>query len=280
MIRIKAVILRSTLWLAPIEVTRRSGPWQQKKPERTLADFDFAKRRDAMVRNQIAARGITSEPVLEAMRRVPRESFVPPRLREFAYDDCALPIEHGQTISQPYIVALMTEALTLKGGERVLEIGSGSGYGAAVLSRIAGRVFTVERIGELAGEAAARLADLGYTNVEVREGDGTQGWPEHAPYDAIVVTAGGPEIPRSLKTQLRIGGRLVIPIGPHPHDQALKRVTRVSEGDYRTEDLGDVRFVPLVGEEGWSPADAPSKGANIVSFLARAIAGSTDPFIR
>ena len=148
------------------------------------------------------------------------------------------------------------------------------------MSRIAEQVYSVERIGHLASQAATRLADLEYANVRVREGDGTQGWPEHAPYDAIVVTAGGPEIPRSLKTQLRIGGRLVIPIGPHPHDQALKRVTRVSEGDYRTEDLGDVRFVPLVGEEGWSPADAPSKGANIVSFLARAIAGSTDPFIR
>ena len=208
-----------------------------------------------MVEEAIFARGVRSELVLDAMRNVPREAFLPQRLREFAYEDAPLPIEGEQTISQPYIVAFMTEALALEGGERVLEIGAGSGYAAAVLSEIAGEVYTVERIGQLAEKAAATLTDLGYDNVHVLHGDGTKGWPEHAPYDGIIVAAGGPKIPESLKEQLKIGGRLVIPVGRDPKVQELIRVTRISENEYKREDLADVRFVPLVGEEGWAPAE-------------------------
>jgi protein-L-isoaspartate(D-aspartate) O-methyltransferase len=215
-----------------------------------------------MVDLQIARRGIRSQLVLDAMRRVPREHFVPERLREFAYEDAPLPIAEEQTISQPYIVALMIDALGLKGGEKVLEIGAGSGYAAAVLAQIAANVYTVERIGALATKAADALARLGYRNVHVLHADGTRGWPEHAPYDAIVVAAGGPGIPESLKAQLKIGGALVIPVGSDPRVQELVRVTRVAQDDYRTEDIADVHFVPLVGEEGWAQ-DAP--GADVTS---------------
>lgn len=213
----------------------------------------FAAQRQEMVERAIRARGVRSRLVLDAMCAVPREDFLPAHLREFAYEDSPLPIEAEQTISQPYIVAFMIEALALEGGERVLEIGAGSGYAAAVLSKIAGEVYTVERIGQLAEKAAARLADLGYGNVHVLHGDGTKGWPEHMPYDAIVVAAGGPKVPDALKLQLKIGGRLVIPVGADPSVQELVRVTRISEQDFKREDLADVRFVPLVGEEGWGP---------------------------
>ena len=165
-----------------------------------LSKGEFSRLRREMVEKAIFARGVRSELVLDAMRRVPRESFLPEQLREFAYEDAALPIEEGQTISQPYIVALMTEALALRGGEKVLEIGTGSGYAAAVLSEIAAEVYTVERHGPLAEKAAVTLADLGYDNVHVLHGDGTRGWPAHAPYDAIVVAAGGPTVPESLKS--------------------------------------------------------------------------------
>ena len=166
-----------------------------------------------MVERDIAARGVRDELVLDAMRKVPRELFLPKRLREFAYEDSPLPIAGEQTISQPYIVAFMAEALMLKGGEEVLEIGAGSGYAAAVLSEIAANVYSVERLGPLAERAAETLAELGYDNVHVLHGDGTRGWPDHAPYYAIVVAAGGPQVPESLKEQLKIGGRLVNPIG-------------------------------------------------------------------
>jgi len=210
-----------------------------------------------MVEKAIVARGVRDELVLNAMRSVPREAFLPNQLREFAYTDCPLPIEEGQTISQPYIVAFMTEALALQGGERVLEIGTGSGYAAAILAEIAADVYTVERIGQLAEKAASTLADLGYDNVHVLHGDGTKGWPDHAPYDGIIVAAGGPKIPESLKEQLKVGGRLVIPVGRDPKIQELVRVTRISEDEYRREDLADVRFVPLIGHEGWTPAEQP-----------------------
>ena len=146
----------------------------------------------------------------------------------------------------------MAEALLLKGGEKVLEIGAGSGYAAAVFSEIAAHVYTVERLGQLADKAASTLADLGYNNVHVLHGDGTRGWHEHAPYDAIVVAAGGPQVPESLKAQLKIGGRLVIPVGADQRAQELVRVTRISKSEYRSEDIADVRFVPLIGEEGWA----------------------------
>src|SRR5574337_462934 len=204
-----------------------------------------------MVEHAIASRGIGSELVLAAMRDVPRERFLPPSLAEFAYEDTALPIAAGQTISQPYIVALMADALALEGGEKVLEIGTGSGYAAAVLARIARDVYTVERIGELAGKAASTLADLGIANVHVRHGDGTHGWAEHAPYDAISVGAVGPAVPEALKRQLRIGGRMVIPVGTDARVQELVRVTRRSHDEFESEDLADVRFVPLIGAEGW-----------------------------
>jgi protein-L-isoaspartate(D-aspartate) O-methyltransferase len=208
--------------------------------------------REHMVRTQIAARGIGDPAVLEAMRSVPREAFLPPELAEFAYEDHPLPIAEGQTISQPYIVALMTAALLLDRTDRVLEIGTGSGYAAAILGRVARDVYTVERHGELADAAAARLRTLGFANVHVRHGDGTRGWPEHAPYDAIVVTAGGPKIPEPLLAQLAVGGRLVIPVGEEKALQTLVRVTREADGSLRQEELGDVRFVPLIGAEGWT----------------------------
>src|ERR1017187_9886045 len=193
----------------------------------------FPSRRTEMVERNIVARGVRDDLVLGAMRKVPRELFLPKNLREFAYEDSPLPIAGEQTISQPYIVAFMAEALLLKGGEKILEIGAGSGYAAAVLSEIAAHVYTVERLGQLADKAATTLADLGYDNVHVLHGDGTRGWPEHAPYDAIVVAAGGPKIPDSLRAQLKIGGRLVIPVGSSARAQELVRVTRVSENDYQ-----------------------------------------------
>jgi len=208
--------------------------------------------RDRMVDRQIAARGVTDPRVLEAMRRVPREAFVAEGCEEFAYEDSPLPIADGQTISQPYIVALMIEAAEVKPGDRVLEIGTGSGYAAAVLSRIAAKVYTVERHGALADTAKKRFARLGYRNIEVRHGDGTLGWPEAAPFDAIIVTAGGPEIPETLRGQLKIGGRLVIPVGVLVREQRLVKVVRDGENEFHEEDLGAVTFVPLVGEHGWS----------------------------
>lgn len=199
----------------------------------------------------LAKRGIQDKLVLDAMEAVPREVFVGLDLAEFAYDDSPLPIDEGQTISQPYIVALMTEAMQLKPGDKVLEIGSGSGYAAAILSRIVKQVYTVERHRGLANLARERLSKLGYDNVSVLCGDGTLGWPEHAPFDAIVVTAGGPVVPRSLTRQLVIGGHLVIPVGPSVHEQKLLRITRTSEEEMEIAELGGVRFVPLIGEEGW-----------------------------
>lgn len=211
----------------------------------------FEQQRHQMVDWQIAGRGIRDMLVLAAMRKVEREKFLPAELHDFAYGDGPLPIGCGQTISQPYMVALMTEALQLKGGEKVLEIGTGSGYAAAVLAEIAGQVVSVECVTELADRARTTLADLGYNNVTVIEGDGTKGYEPSAPYDAIVVTAGGPDVPQSLRNQLKPGGRLVIPVGSTQTVQTLVRVTRRSEDDFSEEDLAGVRFVPLVGEEGW-----------------------------
>lgn len=208
-------------------------------------------RKERMLTEHLAGRGIRNPAVLKAMREVPREAFLPPGMELFAYDDGPLPIEEGQTISQPYIVAYMIEALELKGDERVLEIGTGSGYAAAVLSRCAREVFTVERIASLADSAKLKLKTLGYDNVTVHLGDGTLGWPEQAPFDAIVVTAGAPEVPSELQEQLALLGRLVIPVGPTQHLQELVLVRRRADGRYAWEDLCPVRFVPLIGEKGW-----------------------------
>lgn len=213
---------------------------------------DYSKLRERMVKRQIASRGVRSTLVLDAMRKVPRERFLPRGQGIFAYDDSPLPIGEGQTISQPYIVAYMAESLDLEGGEKVLEIGTGSGYAAAVLAEIAAEVYTIERIEGLASMARSNLDALGYENVHVRCGDGTLGWPEEAPFDGIVVAAGGPDVPDTLQQQLKTGGRLVIPIGRTKAYQELVRVTRVAEDEFRTEDLVPVRFVPLVGEEGWA----------------------------
>jgi protein-L-isoaspartate(D-aspartate) O-methyltransferase len=225
--------------------------WWAWKDDGSDADHAFATLRAKMVERDIAGRGVKDERVLAAMSKVPRELFLPKNLREFAYDDSPLPIGGAQTISQPYIVAFMAEALMLDGDEIVLEIGAGSGYAAAVLSEIAAEVYTVERLGPLAEKAAATLASLGYENAHVLHGDGTKGWMEHAPFDAIVVAAGGPQVPESLKEQLKIGGRLVMPVGPDQRVQELVRLARVSAGEYRSENIADVRFVPLIGDEGW-----------------------------
>lgn len=205
-----------------------------------------------MVARQIAGRGIKDRHVLDAMRRVPREAFVGEGMAEFAYEDSPLPIAEGQTISQPYIVALMIEAAKLRPGDTVLDVGTGSGYAAAVLSRIAGRVYTIERHRKLSEIARKRFVTLHYDNIDVRRGDGTLGWPEAAPFDAILVAAGGPEVPEALRRQLKIGGRLIIPIGNLGSGQELVRVTREGEDEFREEDLGGVAFVPLIGEQGWT----------------------------
>jgi protein-L-isoaspartate(D-aspartate) O-methyltransferase len=211
----------------------------------------YAGARERMVQHQIVGRGVQNLAVLGAMRKVPREAFVPRHPARRAYTDEPLPIGGGQTISQPYIVAIMTEALRLRPEDRVLEIGTGSGYATAVLGEIASEVYTVERLARLAESAGRRLSELRYTNVHVRHGDGSLGWAEHAPYDAIVVTAGGPQVPQSLLAQLSVGGRLVMPVGSTPRVQRLLRVVRAGEATYEREDLGDVAFVPLIGAEGW-----------------------------
>ncbi|HZE35929.1 MAG TPA: protein-L-isoaspartate(D-aspartate) O-methyltransferase [Candidatus Eisenbacteria bacterium] len=211
----------------------------------------FAERRRRMVEKQIAGRGVEHQAVLDAMRAVPREKFVPEAAVDFAYEDRPLGIEAGQTISQPYVVALMAAALELSPRDRVLEIGAGSGYAAAVLSRVAAEVYAIERHAVLVELARRRMKDLGYDNVHIFHGDGTLGCPEHAPYDAIVVSAGGPSVPDALRAQLVIGGRLVIPVGTTSPEQELLRVTRTGENEYEQEDLGSVRFVPLIGVHGW-----------------------------
>ncbi len=214
---------------------------------------DLAEERRQMVDRQLRARGIHDPRVLAAMGKVPREAFLPPDMADMAYHDGALPIAAGQTISQPYIVALMAEAMRIRPGDQVLEIGAGSGYAAAVLAELADRVFAVERHAELAEAATARLRELGYRNVDIRHGDGTLGWAEHAPYAAIGVAAGGPDLPPALLEQLTIGGRLVMPVGPWTLQQ-LVRVTRTGDIAYEREDLGMVQFVPLVGAQGHPPA--------------------------
>jgi protein-L-isoaspartate(D-aspartate) O-methyltransferase len=212
---------------------------------------DPVARRERMVRDQIAPRGVRDPAVLAAMGTVPREEFVAPELRRRAYDDSPLPIADGQTISQPYIVALMLDAAKIGSHDRVLEVGAGSGYASGVASLIAGHVVAVERHAGLAASAAERLARLGFAKVEVHHADGSGGWPAGAPYDVILVAASGPRVPHVLRDQLAAGGRLVMPVGASTWSQRLLRVTRRGDDAFEEEDLGGVVFVPLLGEHGW-----------------------------
>jgi protein-L-isoaspartate(D-aspartate) O-methyltransferase len=212
---------------------------------------DFADLRERMVRRQIESRGITNPAILDAFRSVPREAFVDEKYGRWAYDDNPLPIEAGQTISQPYIVALMIDAAGIKPGDKVLEVGAGSGYAAAIMSRIASFVVGIERQHGLAESARARLRSLGYDNVKIVEGDGTRGCPDESPFDAILAAASGSHIPNQLIDQLSQNGILVMPVGRPTDVQKLVRVTRREDGSVRQTDLGEVRFVPLIGEEGW-----------------------------
>lgn len=245
-------------------------------------EIDYERLREEMVEKQLAARGIRSRRVLDAMRTVRREGYVPAYLGEFAYQDAPLPIEEEQTISQPYIVGFMLQALELEPGARVLEIGTGSGYAAAVLGQIAAEVFSIERHAGLARSARERLRRDGYRNVHVRHGDGTLGWPEAAPFDAIVVAAGGPKVPEALRRQLKVGGRLVIPVGEEVGSQQLVRVRRSALERFDEERLAAVRFVPLVGREGWHEPAAPAPelepSAPAPGSLARLVLDAAEPF--
>ncbi len=218
-------------------------------------EIDFAMARLAMVEGLRSEIG--DERVLRAVARVPREEFVPPEYRHLAYQDRPIPIGYGQTISQPLMVAMMTELLHLKGHEKVLEVGTGSGYQAAILAELAARVETVERVPELAEIATERLRRLGYTNVVVHVAGGALGWPEEAPYDGILVTAGAPRVPRPLVEQLAIGGRLVIPVGRRQIQQLLS-VTRQPDG-VKVRRHGPCRFVPLIGEQAWPEEESASR---------------------
>ncbi|HKC03904.1 MAG TPA: protein-L-isoaspartate(D-aspartate) O-methyltransferase [Sphingomicrobium sp.] len=215
---------------------------------------DFAREREAMVERQLRRRGIREQAILDAFLAVPREAFVADEYAHLAYGDHPLPIEANQTISQPYIVALMIQAAEIADGANVLEVGAGSGYAAALLGRIAGTVIAIERQHELVEIARGRLRRLGCDNVEIVEGDGTRGCAEHAPFDAILAAASGSHVPRALIAQLAPGGRLVMPVGDPSGVQELIKVTKQEDGILRQENLGGVRFVPLIGEEGWNDA--------------------------
>jgi protein-L-isoaspartate(D-aspartate) O-methyltransferase len=228
----------------------RAAKWYQY--DMLGREEDFAAERRRMVQQQIEGRGITDAAVLAAMGKVPRHCFIEDPYGEYAYGDTPLPIPARQTISQPYVVALMISSLALTAQDRVLEVGTGSGYAAALLGEMVQEVITIERHKRLVEYAQERLAMLGYDNVRVVHGDGTLGCPEHAPYDGIVVAAGGPEVPQSLRQQLKIGGRLVIPIGGKRRRQRLVRVTRIKKTEFRQDELGPVAFVPLIGAEGWN----------------------------
>ena len=243
---------------------------------------DWNVKRMNMVATQIAGRGIRDRRVLDAMREVPREQFVDPEMREFAYEDNPLPIGEQQTISQPYIVALMIEAADIGPSDRVLEVGAGSGYAAAVMSRIAALVDTIERHASLAEVARQRFDVLGYDNIRTHIGDGSRGLPEAAPFDVILVAAGAPQAPNALREQLAIGGRLIMPVGLEDHGQRLLKITRRTANTYDEEDLGGVRFVPLIGAEGWTEDDrrAASKhaaGPTRVHTPAQLLAAAAEP---
>jgi len=215
---------------------------------------DFTREREAMVERQLKRRGITEPAILDAFLAVPREEFVAEQHAHLAYGDHPLPIEAEQTISQPYIVALMIQAAAVGPDDVVLEIGAGSGYAAAVISRIADRVIAIERQHRLVEIASERVRRLGYDNVEIVEGDGTKGVPQEAPFDAILAAASGSHVPKALLDQLSLGGRLVMPVGQPGWVQKLVKVTKREDGSLQQSDLGEVRFVPLIGEEGWKDA--------------------------
>jgi protein-L-isoaspartate(D-aspartate) O-methyltransferase len=215
---------------------------------------DYAREREAMVERQLRRRGITEQRILDAFLDVPREAFISEDFAHLAYGDHPLPIEAGQTISQPYIVALMIEAADIRAGDKVLEVGAGSGYAAAVISRIAERVVAIERQHDLVEVARERLRRLGYDNIETVEGDGTKGCRDHAPFDAILAAASGSHVPRPLVEQLAPNGRIVMPVGEPGWVQELVKVTKQQDGILKQENLGGVRFVPLIGEEGWKDA--------------------------
>jgi len=212
---------------------------------------DFTTLRDRMVERQIAARGLDDPKLLAAFRAVPREQFVSADYAGYAYQDSPLPIESGQTISQPYIVALTIYAAGIGPGDKVLEVGAGSGYAAAVIGQIAGEIVAIERHHELVELARQRMKRLGYGNVQIFEGDGTLGWPLEAPFDAIVAAASGSHVPQSWIAQLKLGGRIVMPLGSPHGVQSLVKVTKQGDGTLIQEDLGGVRFVPLIGAEGF-----------------------------
>jgi protein-L-isoaspartate(D-aspartate) O-methyltransferase len=212
---------------------------------------DFTTLRERMIDRQIAARGLHEPRLLDAFRAVPREEFISGNYADHAYQDSPLPIESGQTISQPYIVALTIDAAGIKPGDKVLEVGAGSGYAAAVIGQIAGQVIAIERHHLLVELAQQRMRQLGYDNVRIVEGDGTLGWPEEAPYDAIVAAASGSHVPQGWIAQLKPGGRIVMPIGEPHAVQSLVKVTKAEDGTLNREDLGGVRFVPLIGKEGF-----------------------------
>ena len=210
---------------------------------------DYRLTREKMVKNQLIPRGITDKGVLEAMKKVPRHLFVEEALNNEAYNDHPLPIGHKQTISQPYIVALMTQALELTGKEKTLEIGTGSGYQTAIIAELSEKVYTIERIRQLMENARSLLNELGYTNIMFKAFDGTLGWKEYAPYDAIMVTAGAPQIPKPLLDQLALGGKMVVPIGDK-FSQELIKIIKQRQG-YKEKNLGGCRFVDLIGVHGW-----------------------------
>jgi protein-L-isoaspartate(D-aspartate) O-methyltransferase len=214
-----------------------------------MDEDNFAVERRRMVEKQIAARGVSDPRVLAAMQKVPRHRFIPSHLWDQAYNDYPLPIGEDQTISQPYIVALMTEMLELKETDKVLEIGTGSGYQAAILAELAAQVFSIDRVAVLLAKAEQILESLEYTNIKTRVGDGTLGWPEEMPFDAIIVTAGAPQVPRPLTEQLALGGRLVIPVGD-TWSQTLTCVRKTADG-LKFEHHGGCRFVRLIGKYGW-----------------------------
>jgi protein-L-isoaspartate(D-aspartate) O-methyltransferase len=229
---------------------RSSPPGELPGADSVAQEFSYERARQEMVARQIRARGVTHEGVVRAMGEVPRHEFVPYQFGDLAYDDRPLPIGYRQTISQPYVVALMTELIAPEPADRVLEVGTGSGYQAAVAAELVAEVYSIELIPELAASAAERLQRLGYDNVHVRAGDGYLGWPEHAPFDGILVTAGADHVPQPLVDQLAVGGRMVIPVGDTQLDQVLRVIEKRPDGSIDSRDVVPVRFVPLLREPG------------------------------